>query len=45
MFEAARIHLRPRAAADGRSGFPTADEWVDAFKKKRAEIVERRCAS
>lgn len=45
MFEAARVHLRPRAAGDGQSGFPTADEWVEAFKKKRAEIADRTCAS
>jgi hypothetical protein len=45
MFEAARVHLRPRAPERGRSGFPRVDEWVDAFKQKRAEIVERRCAA
>jgi hypothetical protein len=45
MFEAARVHLRPRAPESGRSGFPTVDEWVNAFKQKRAEIVERRCAA
>jgi hypothetical protein len=45
MFEAARVTLRPRVAGDGRSGFPAVDEWVDAFKKKRAEIVERSCQS
>jgi hypothetical protein len=43
IFEAARIHLRPRNPGDGRSGFPTVAEWVDAFKQKRAQIVERRC--
>jgi hypothetical protein len=45
MFEAARVHLRPRAPDRGSSGFPTVDEWVNAFKQKRAEIVERRCAA
>jgi hypothetical protein len=45
VFEAARVTLRPRQAADGRTGFPTVDEWADAFKKKRAEIVERSCQS
>jgi hypothetical protein len=45
MFEVARVQLRPRAPERGRSGFPTVDEWVDAFKQKRAEIVERRCAA
>jgi hypothetical protein len=43
MFEAARVHLRPRAPEHGASGFPTVDEWVTAFKQKRAEIVDRRC--
>ena len=45
LFEAARMKLRPRDSTDGRSGFPTTDEWVDAFKQKRAEIAERRCAA
>jgi len=45
MFEAARVQLRPRAPQRGTSGFPTVDEWVDAFKQKRAEIVQRRCAA
>jgi hypothetical protein len=45
MFEAARVHLRPRAPENGRSGFSTADEWVAAFKQKRVEITERRCAA
>jgi hypothetical protein len=44
MFEAARVHLRPRTPESGRSGFATADEWVNAFEQKRAQIVERRCA-
>lgn len=43
MFQAARVHLRPRAPTRGRSGFPAIDEWVAAFKQKRAEIVDRRC--
>jgi hypothetical protein len=45
MFEAARVQLRPRDPRRGQLGFPTVDEWVDAFKHKRAEIVERRCAA
>lgn len=44
MFEAARMQLRPRAPESGQSGFPAVDEWVEAFKQKRAQIVERRCA-
>jgi hypothetical protein len=45
MFAAARVQLRPRDPADGRSGFPTIDEWVNAFKQKRAEIVDRNCGT
>jgi hypothetical protein len=45
MFEAARVHLRPRAPESGLSGFPAVGEWVEAFKVKRAEIVNRRCAA
>ena len=43
MFDAARVTLRPRMPESGRSGFPAIDEWVNAFKQKRAEINERRC--
>jgi hypothetical protein len=43
MFEVARVTLRPRTPDDPQSGFPTIDEWVNAFKDKRAQIVERRC--
>ena len=45
MFEAARVDLRPRDPAHGRSGFPTITEWVNAFKQKRAAIVEHRCSA
>jgi len=44
MFEAARVHLRARAPERARSGLATVDEWVMAFKEKRAQITERRCA-
>jgi hypothetical protein len=44
LFEAARVQLRLRNPADVSSGFATVDEWVAAFKQKRAEIVQRRCA-
>jgi hypothetical protein len=44
LFEAARIQLRLRNPADVSSGFATIEEWVSAFKQKRAEIVQRRCA-
>jgi hypothetical protein len=45
MFDAARVHLRPRSPESGRSGFATTAEWVQAFKQKRTQIVERRCAA
>lgn len=44
LFAAARVQLRPRDPSSGRSGFPTIEEWVQAFKAKRADIVNRRCA-
>jgi hypothetical protein len=44
LFTVARVQLRPRWPDNGRSGFPAIQEWVDAFKAKRAEISERRCA-
>jgi hypothetical protein len=43
LFEAARVQLRLRAPGDVLSGFATVDEWADAFKEKRAQIVDRRC--
>jgi hypothetical protein len=43
LFDVARVHLRPRAPEHGRSGFPAIQEWVDAFKDKRRQIVERTC--
>jgi hypothetical protein len=45
MFDAARVHLRPRVPGSGRSGFPTSDEWAAVFNQKRAQIVDRRCAA
>lgn len=44
LFEVSRVTLRVRKPGDARSGFPTVDEWAEAFKQKRAEIVNRRCA-
>jgi hypothetical protein len=44
LFDAARVNLRPRAPESGQSGFPSTEEWVAAFKAKRAQIVDRRCA-
>ena len=45
MFDAARVNLRPRTPGSGRSDYPSADEWVTAFKAKREQIVNRRCNS
>ncbi len=44
LFEVARVQLRLRSPGDVSSGFATVDEWIDAFKEKRTEIVDRRCA-
>jgi len=44
LFDAARVQLRLRSPGDASSGFATVDEWSDAFKAKRAQIVDRRCA-
>jgi hypothetical protein len=43
MFTAARVDLRTRVPNDPRSGLATVAEWVDAFKVKRAQIVENTC--
>jgi hypothetical protein len=43
LFEGARFTLRVKNPEDPRSGFPTIDEWVAAFKQKRDEIVKRHC--
>jgi hypothetical protein len=44
LFEVSRVTLRLRDPAKAKSGFATVEEWTDVFKRKRAEIVERRCA-
>lgn len=44
LFEAARVRLRLRSPGRVDSGFATDAEWVDAFKAKRDEVVQRRCA-
>jgi hypothetical protein len=44
LFEAARVRLRLRSPGRVDSGFATENEWVAAFKDKRNQIVERRCA-
>jgi hypothetical protein len=43
LFEVSRVTLRLRNPEDVRSGFATVAEWVSVFKRKRAEIVDRRC--
>jgi hypothetical protein len=44
LFEAARVQLRLREPGDASSGFGSVDEWVEAFKDRRAQITERRCS-
>lgn len=42
LFEAARVNRRP--SDPGKGGSPAGvDEWVRAFKAKRAQIVDKRC--
>jgi hypothetical protein len=43
LFEVSRVTLRLRDPGKARSGFATVEEWVDAFKLKRAQIVDRQC--
>jgi hypothetical protein len=43
LFEVARVNLRLRSPEDPSSGNATVEEWVDAFKVKRAQIAERHC--
>jgi hypothetical protein len=44
LFEVAQVRLRMRVPDDAASGAATVDEWVEAFKDKRAQIVGRKCA-
>jgi hypothetical protein len=44
LFEVSRVTLRLRDPGKAKSGFSTVEEWTDVFKRKRAEIVNRRCA-
>jgi hypothetical protein len=44
LFEVARVHLRLREPGKVRSGYATIGEWVDAFKQKRMQITDKRCA-
>jgi hypothetical protein len=43
LFEVSRVRLRLRSPGHVDSGFATVAEWVEAFKAKRRQIVERRC--
>ncbi|MGH9240554.1 MAG: hypothetical protein ACRD3G_21130 [Vicinamibacterales bacterium] len=43
VFEVSRVTLRLRNPEDVRSRFATVAEWVSVFKRKRAEIVDKRC--
>jgi hypothetical protein len=43
LFDISRVTLRTRDPGKARSGFATVEEWVEAFKQKRAQIVDRRC--
>jgi hypothetical protein len=45
LFEVARVELRLRSPGDAASGWATVDEWVDAFKLKRDQIISRRCVA
>jgi hypothetical protein len=44
LFEVARVRLRLRSPGKVDSGFATEADWVAAFKAKRDQIVQRRCA-
>ncbi len=43
LFEVARVQLRLRSPGDVDSGLATVEEWVDTFRRKRQEILGRRC--
>jgi hypothetical protein len=43
LFEAGRVQFRLRTPGKGESGFATVQEWVNAFKDKRRQVLERRC--
>lgn len=43
MFRAAQVDQRLREPGHALSGLSTVQEWVDAFKEKRAEIASRHC--
>lgn len=43
LFEVARVAQRPRAPDRTPSERATVDEWVNAFKQKRAAVANQRC--
>jgi hypothetical protein len=43
LFKSAEVTHRLREPGRVRSGFTTVGEWVEAFKEKRQQIVDRRC--
>jgi hypothetical protein len=44
LFESAAVTLRLREPGSARSGFASVGEWVETFKEKRQQILDRRCA-
>ena len=44
LFDVARVRYRLRSPGKVDSGFATGADWVEAFKAKRQQIVERQCA-
>ena len=44
LFESAAVTHRLREPGHVRSGFPSVEEWVQTFKDKRQQILDRRCA-
>jgi hypothetical protein len=43
LFTVAGVESRLRSPGDPSSGYPSAAEWVEAFKEKRGQITSRRC--
>jgi hypothetical protein len=43
LFEVARVRYRLRSPGKVDSGFASAADWVETFKAKRQQIVDRRC--
>ena len=45
LFDAARVELRSESPNSGERKPASVDDWVKAFKQKRQEISDRRCAA